>query len=548
MTDSKSGRRVNTPCVTLYAFHLRDEIAKTPTEINANHLWEQCVALGAEDKLNIPVLRSLRTQLLCYEKDAPDGYNPGLETSDYLPLLKKSARADEDPFLRFPVASEPNAPELKGEIYPLRIHDTYGVDLSLRYLETVEIAQLRRFNLKGCLLPSNIQASLGQTLVIFADPTGGIDDYQAIADACVAAFFKDANSPKPELITAGQLFGSPIFEYDISHENPLEQCHLLVWLQGYRVWPKRRPDTLALSHQAYHYLFQLLCCRSKILYAYYQARLCNNQARRLCSQLEKKVEAFGQLKAEPENPEERTQRLERLKEWLTEIQQTGFKYAHRLRDMEDHKTAIAINSENYRYLLTEIRKLSLPDDDLKFLESFLNRICKQFQDQIQVDLRYLTPAQALFQQMIDTIRGIVEIEAEEQAQEREDYEKERDRNLQTTIAIVGVGVGFTGLTAASFPYLIPPDPKTTPIRLQPPFSSGSLHPFISVLLLSLVFGLVGAGIAKVVTMLIPPRSDKRAKLKGNADQKLLNSASTPTVEPVTGVPQKVEFPAQPPRN
>jgi hypothetical protein len=56
----------------------------------------------------------------------------------------------------------------------------------------------------------------------------------------------------------------------------------------------------------------------------------------------------------------------------------------------------------------------------------------------------------LFKEMIDTIRGMVEILAEEQAQVREQKDKERDRNLQTTIAVVGVGIGFTGLAAASF--------------------------------------------------------------------------------------------------
>ncbi|HBB34893.1 MAG TPA: hypothetical protein DDZ80_06220 [Cyanobacteria bacterium UBA8803] len=110
------------------------------------------------------------------------------------------------------------------------------------------------------------------------------------------------------------------------------------------------------------------------------------------------------MQAESEDPEERAKRVEQLKAWLIEIQQTGFNYAHRLCDMEDHKTAIAINSENYCYWFSQIRNYSLPEDNLEFLEKFLNRLCKHFQEQIKVDLRYLTPAQALFQQMIDTER------------------------------------------------------------------------------------------------------------------------------------------------
>jgi hypothetical protein len=68
------------------------------------------------------------------------------------------------------------------------------------------------------------------------------------------------------------------------------------------------------------------------------------------------------------------------------------------------------------------------------------------------------------------------------------------------------------------------------------------------MLLSLVCGFVGAGVAKMVTMLIPHRSDQRAKQEGSANKKLLNSANTPLVKPVTGIPQKAEIPTTPPRN
>lgn len=538
MTDSKSGWYLKAPCVTLYAFHLRDEISKDPIQINAHHLWEQCVALGATDKLNVPVLRSLRTQLLCYEKDSSEGYNPDLETADDLPLLNKLPKPDEDPFLYLSATSQPGIPDLKGEIYARRIRDTYALDLTLRYLETVELDQLRHFNPKNCLLPSNIKASLGQTLVIFANPTCGIDDYEAIANECIHAFLQDTNLPQPELIATGKLFGRPIFEYDTSSVNPLEQCHVLVWLQGHRVWPKRHPDTIVLSEKVYHYFLQLLCCRSKILYAYHQARLCNREARKLCSQIEERVKEFGQMKAESENPEERAKRVEQLKAWLIEIQQTGFKYAHRLRDMEDHKTAIAINSENYCYWLSQIRNYSLPEDDLDFLEKFLNRICKHFQEQIQVDLRYLTPAQALFQQMIDTIRGIVEIEAEKQAQEREQKQKERDRTLQDTIQCLGVGIGAASIVASTTGYL------TQKESVIMPFNSYPIHPFTLSLILSIVAGGVFYAGAWWMTEFINPRRDKTAKLQSRDNNKLLTPARTPVLEEVTGKQQKVEFPTQ----
>jgi hypothetical protein len=210
-----------------------------------------------------------------------------------------------------------------------------------------------------------------------------------------------------------------------------------------------------------------------------------------------------------------------------------------LRDMEDHKTAIAINSENYCYWLSQIRNYSLPEDDLDFLENFLNRICKHFQEQIQVDLRYLTPAQALFQQMIDTIRGIVEIEAEKQAQEREQKQKERDRKLQDTIQCLGVGIGAASIVASTTGYL------TQQESVSMPFNSYPIHPFTLSLILSVIAGAVFYAGAWWISGFINPRRDKTAKLQGSANNKLLTPAKTPVLGQLTGRQQKVEFPTQP---
>jgi len=193
-------------------------------------------------------------------------------------------------------------------------------------------------------------------------------------------------------------------------------------------------------------------------------------------------------------------------------------------------TAIAINSENYCYWFSQIRNYSIPEDDLDFLEKFLNRICKHFQEQIQVDLRYLTPAQALFQQMIDTIRGIVEIEAEKQAQEREQKQKERDRKLQDTIQCLGVGIGAASIVASTTGYLTQKD------SVPMPFNSYSIHPFTLSLILSIVAGGVFYAGAWWISGFINPRRHKTAKLHGSANNKLLNSASTPIAGQVIGEP------------
>jgi hypothetical protein len=52
----------------------------------------------------------------------------------------------------------------------VQLQDTYALDLTLLAADTLEINQLKNLNFQGCLLPHNIQASLGQTLVLFAKP------------------------------------------------------------------------------------------------------------------------------------------------------------------------------------------------------------------------------------------------------------------------------------------------------------------------------------------------------------------------------------------
>jgi hypothetical protein len=527
-----SEQEIKNPSVTLYPFHVRDDFDEGYQQVakNAKDLWENFVSIGAS--FNIKELKELRQKLICYDKD--EKYNPASEDSQRSDGLLRQQDGKTVETLPFHSA---DAPHLSGSVSPLRLHDIYTADLTLSYTDiTVKVADLSKFNPQGCLLPDKIQTSLGQTLLLYAEPVNVLyKDYPTLADACVKAFVQDKVQPTPKCINEGRLFGSPIFEYDNREVNPAKRCHILVWL-------KRHPETLKLVTADFnYYLLNLLCYRSKIIFAYNKATEWHREAQRIATAIEKEIPAFKKIEDEP-NPEIC---LKQLKDLLARIRTNLFNYTDCLRNLRECHNTVTTNTQNYAESLSEIWKWSREADNLTFLQNFLDLSHNKFQAQIQVDLNYLISSQDLFKEMIDTIRGMVEILAEEQAQVREQKDKERDRNLQTTIAVVGVGIGFTGLAAASFPYLIPPDPKTTPIPLQPPFTSTSLHPFISVLVLSLIFGFVGAGVAKVVTILISPRSDQRAKLKSSTNNKLLNQANTPEVGQVTGAQQKVEFPTQP---
>ena len=432
MTDS--ALRLKNPSVTLYAFHLCQDLSQELEKLrpDADQLWQHCANLS--QPLGIPDLKSL-----------PEKIPSPLSQTGNTPLTYTAP---------LQLAGSP----LTVQVYPVKIHDTYALDLTLFCQNTVAASEFSHFNPQGCLLASNIQPSLGQTLVLYGEPVGTPEEDRKLADACVDGFFQGTDE-KPQFTASGQLFGSPIFAYDNGKEKPTEQCHVLVWLN-------RDPETLKLVEKTSLSFFHLLCCRSKILFAYHEARWCYRQTRGLYSQLEKEVTDFKELATE------RDTRLEQLKHKLTDMPRKTVDYAGYLRDMKDHKNAIATNAYNYDYWLNKICEHSLEDDSIKFLEDFLNQRTKRFQKQIETDLNYLKPGQQLFDQMLGSIRGIVDIEQAEadralekalrdkeeadQAREKQlesirhqeqKAAEEREKNLERWITLVGTGLAVSGISS-----------------------------------------------------------------------------------------------------
>jgi len=290
MNELDTDWKLEAPSLTLFAFHLRNDITKGSQEemVDPGALWDQCVAFGKDR--NISNLKSLKSKLRGYtrigydnykhmpakeDKDATEAEEPYLD--DWLELVRLNPKPDQARQL----ALDDPKQGVKGKIYPLRIHDTYAVDLTLRYQETVDFDKLKFLN------PTGIKGSLGQTLVLFAKPVNVPEDkYQDFANKCVKELLQGDLKPS----AVGKLFGSPIFEYDNEKEEPPERRHVLVWLNCH---PKTLPRIE--EGQAYHALLNLLCCRSKILYAYYQSRLCDRNAQSFYSELESQINKVAEL-------------------------------------------------------------------------------------------------------------------------------------------------------------------------------------------------------------------------------------------------------------
>ena len=454
INDYLQSGKVANPKLTLYAFHLRFNLAqgfKTPLK-DANNLWLKCQEIGK--KLGIPKLESL-PEIIEKENFQASNINGQILPQGILPFTAIEHKAHR---------------HLRGEVNPLQIHDTYALDLTLRYSEPeVQIADLSGLNPNKCLLPSNIKASLGQSLVLFAQPLGDIQDEQAFADACVMALLSVETVNKLPIYcqSQGKLLGSPIYEYNNDADSPQEQCHILIWLNTNSQTAQQEE-----KGDYYYPLIDLLNSRSKIIYARSQAIWCYQQARKEYRKLECKAILFDRLKRKHIDLQ-----LKLFNKWLNKIQKISFNYARHLRDLQLHKTTIKTNSKNYRLYLDKLNKICIESDDLEFLSNFLELAEDTFVEQINTDLAYLTPGKNFFDQMVNTIRGIVEIE-----------QAKRDRSLERTIQVLGIAFGGGAIVSGVVTQHID-KPFAPTIDFNSP-----VHPLVSSLLWSVlatvVFGLL----------------------------------------------------------
>ena len=458
--DYFSTGKIADPKLTLYAFHLKHSLSQKPKipVKNANDLWLKCQQLGKQ--LGIPKLETL-PELIEKAKNKKTSI-----TGEILP----------ERFLKFTAIQHQQNLHLSGEANPLEIHDTYALDLTLRYpYPEVKLADLRWLNPDDCLLSKNIKASLGQTLVFFAQPVGKIDDEQAFADACVKALLSEETFQKLNIYRQhqGQLLGSPIFEYNNDADFPETQCHVLIWLNTHS-----QTTELEKKGEYYYPLIDLLLCRSKIIYARSEAIWCYEQAKSAYSDLEKYKQEFKEQKNNSIDS-----KFDNFNQWLQEIPEISFNYVDYLRDLELHKTTIKTNSKNYRLYLDKLNKIGIDSDNLEFLSNFLELAEDTFVEQINTNLAYLTPGQNLFDQMIGIIRGIVELE-----------QAKRDRSLERTIQVLGIAFGGGAIVSGVVTQHID-KPFAPKINFKYP-----VHPLVSSLLWSVlatvIFGIVAWWVTK----------------------------------------------------
>ncbi len=382
-------------------------------------------------------------------------------------LLKESAVKDGNYSLAFENNISINQQDviIKGFAYPVQLHDSYGLWLNLRRPEKeadgtpsadLDISFFSDSKLHNCFILSQNKLFLGQTLLITAWLTGAKDKQYLyeIAESCLQAVFADAKH-RPSFHRQGELFGSPIFEYGLLSESANYQ-HVLIWI----FVDEQADKNLSLISSE---LLDLFFFRTKVVKAYQDSR----EIYKLLDEVYKDIEK--ELKILPNNSSNSlTQEdLDKLTEKLKYLAELAVKYTRLLRNLEDNQNTIAINSENYHDRLQQISSKT-QQADLSFLESFYHKNSALFQKQINFDLGYFKHGTGLLEQVISSIRGIVEIE-----------QAKRDRSLEQTIQIIGVALGGGAIVSGVVTQHI--DKPFAPISVKNP-----PHPMILSLLWSVV--------------------------------------------------------------
>ncbi|MEO0644638.1 MAG: hypothetical protein AAFZ17_00570 [Cyanobacteria bacterium J06650_10] len=409
-------------------------------------LWNQLEQLGHD--LNIDALKYLGQRLVGIQQSNQSSSRlfkllPNNEDSIEFSILRE---AGSDKF------------EMDGTLSAFQVDDAYIADFTLFSRSLISLRQLGQLNLNEILFSPRIQTALGKTLVLYAEVETLYKEDQQLSEALVVQAC--GSQTLPEYCSEGKLLGCSILEYSITMRDTARQGHVLVLINHAQF-----PAEMDVVIERLLYLF---LSRHKILYTYQQANICNRRARSVYRNLEQTVvQPFNEIAQASDH-------LTKFQEVLrTQLPQDAFQYAQCLRNLSDYVTTLDTNLANYN------QKLSLLDccseTDLAFLQRFSDLAEIKYKTQVQIYLDYLRPGQALFQQLIDTIRGLVDVE-----------QATNDRRLGTTVQVLGVSLATGAIVGAGYGYIDKP--------WRRPFSTSVVHPFIAYLLWSFGIGIISGSI------------------------------------------------------
>ncbi|MEG4290350.1 hypothetical protein Q5692_17320 [Microcoleus sp. C2C3] len=334
--------------------------------------------------------------------------------------------------------------DVSGFAVPINIGDTYALWLNVgfpdSFVEEVSPQWLSTFNPENLLGIVTGEEFLGETILITAKlppqpQLPSLESFQSLADKCCNALLPEKY--RPPFNRAGELFGSPIFEYGLIKQTA-NYRHLLVWFPN----SEASEDKLGTYQRE---IVDLFYYRTKIIKAFHNSRQIHRILFDFYRQVVDNVN-WLQQRIDELDSDLTTDNLQEFKDELKKLLKTALTYTQGLTELEDYGNTIAINLNNYNEKLDQISaKVENDEEELSILNHFSRKTAPYMRSQIAGDLGYFRHGTGLIEQAIASIRGIVEIE-----QARSELaQKNRGDRLESTIQAIGVGLAAGGITASS---------------------------------------------------------------------------------------------------
>ncbi|CBN58778.1 MULTISPECIES: hypothetical protein [Kamptonema] len=442
------------PTVNLFLYDLRDGLGQNQEiALNCRQFWRK---IDPEIDRQIQELVAVnpdreKVQLVKYEiaysldkklKELGEKEN---SEAEFVQLYAK--RFDED------------EPGLDGYYFATQLGDTYAlqVDSSGTYADynskrknNIEqpIAQLQE-NKKIIIshlnhhpnsteLDSDKRGTMGQTWLVWGQLANN-HDALSVAQECYQKLSPNSSWKLPEFKDPGQLLGANIYEYwhvptnwgqkweEFSQEN----YHLIICLFPASQTPDEIVKNRAEIQKIYFDLTRLLSYRHKVVWAYCQSRYLKAHLKQKSAEVKLMIDSVKQL---PNQIKSQGLDLQELEENLTKALPLLSEYAIQLKSLEIQLRTIKSNLGNYKKRLKKLEEK--PNTKLDLLEKFAAFAEEKYQEQIESDLASLNPDLTLIENLISTLRGIIDIE-----------QTKSDRALNTTIFIASTGLAASGITA-----------------------------------------------------------------------------------------------------
>lgn len=322
---------------------------------------------------------------------------------------------------------------LEGYYYPVRLNDTYGLQIDCSINNQTETQPAKSFT----ILKTEIEQKLNKELAIIGKtwllsgwlPENSSQNPEDIAKDCYYALFKDTYW-QPE---KGTFLGGKVFEIwrsgninqsreKVSTHSNNHEHHVII-----AIYPHR--ESAEKAAEFYKDWMGLFCYQSKISWAYWQSRLVKESLLNHYKQIEENRKITNQI-----NSRQEKQNITTSRNILTNIDNILQQYTIDLLNLSFQKQIIEINLSNYQLRLALIKEKASQNNQLDFLEKFSELANKKYLPQITKDIENMQLGLQLLEDTINVTRSRQEVE-----------KSERERNFQELIAVAGAGIATVSL-------------------------------------------------------------------------------------------------------